>query len=193
MLRSFIAIELPGDLQIEISQIIGRLQNKAGKSCVRWVSVENIHLTLKFLGDITSSAIADIQELIKSEATNQLTFNVEIGGSGAFPNIKRPRIIWLGVNSPPELASLQSGIVIALSKLGYPIEERPFSPHLTLGRVRENASTAELAAITSALNDVRIGILGKVSVDKIHLFKSDLQPGGSVYTKLYSAQLSHSN
>jgi 2'-5' RNA ligase len=193
MLRTFIAIELPGDLQIEISQIIGRLQNKAGKSGVRWVSAENIHLTLKFLGDVSSSAITDIQELLKLEAAHHHPFTATIGGVGAFPNQKRPRIIWLGVNSPPELASLQHGIESALAKLGYLLDERPFSPHLTLGRVRENASTTELAALASALKDIQIGILGKVTVDNIHLFKSDLQPGGSVYTRLCSAQLSHSN
>lgn len=193
MLRAFIAIEIPGDLQSEISQIIGHLQNRAGKSGVRWVSAENIHLTLKFLGDISSSAAVDIQNLLKLEAANQQPFALKIGGVGAFPNQKRPRVIWLGVNSPPELALLQRVIESALAKLGYPPEERPFSPHLTLGRVRENATNSELALLSSTLKDINIGILGEVSVDKIHLFKSDLQPGGSVYTKIYSAQFSHSN
>jgi len=192
MLRAFIAIELPGDLQIEITQLIGRLKYKAGKSSVRWVSVENIHLTLKFMGDISFSAVATIQDLLNIEVALHQTFTLEIGRVGAFPNQKRPRVIWLGVDLPIELASLQRGIESALTKLGYPPEERPFSPHLTLGRVRENASTSELAALTSTLKDVKIGYLGKVSVDKIHLFRSDLKPGGSVYTRLSSAQLSHS-
>ena len=192
MLRAFIAIELPVDLQIEISQLIERLQKKAGKSSVRWVSTENIHLTLKFLGDIPSSEVAKIQDLLIIESARHQPITLEIGKLEAFPGQKRPRVILLGVDTPIELASLQRGLETTLAKQGYPIEQRPFSPHLTLGRVRETASISELASLTSSLIDVKIEPLEKVLVDKIHLFKSDLKPGGSVYTKLLSAQLSHS-
>jgi RNA 2',3'-cyclic 3'-phosphodiesterase len=189
MLRAFIAIELPGDLQKAISQVIQLLQNKAGKPGVRWVAAENIHLTLKFLGDVSPAAVAAIQDSLGAEVSLHPTFSIKIGGLGTFPNQKRPRVIWLGVEAPPELDTLQRGVESATTKLGYLPEDRPFSPHLTLGRVRETASASELAALTSTLKEIKIDTLGVISVEKIHLFKSELQPGGSVYTRLYSAPL----
>ena len=155
MLRAFIAIELPGGLQKAISQVIERLQLPAGKSVVRWVQASNIHLTLKFLGDIAPTSLGVIEEVLKTEAGLHSDFRMEAGGLGAFPNTKRPRVIWLGVDAPPELTSLQRGIDSATAKLGYASETRPFSPHLTLGRVRENASSSELTTLASHLNEVR--------------------------------------
>lgn len=189
MLRAFIAIELPSGLQKEISQVIERLQTTAGKSAVRWVSASNIHLTLKFLGDIAPTSLGVIEEALKSEAGLHSGFRMEAGGLGAFPNTKRPRVIWLGVDAPPELTSLQRGIDSATAKLGYASETRPFSPHLTLGRVRENASSSELSALASKLNEVSFHSPGSIDVGAVHLFKSDLLPGGSVYTRLFSASL----
>ena len=189
MLRVFIAVELPREIQKAISQVIERLQATAGKSVVRWVSASNIHLTLKFLGDIAPSNLGVIEEVLKSEAGLHSCFRIEAGALGAFPNTKRPRVIWLGVDAPPELTSLQRGIESATAKLGYASEARPFSPHLTLGRVRENASTTELSALSSKLNEVRFDSPGSFEVDAVHLFKSDLLPGGSVYTRLFSTSL----
>jgi 2'-5' RNA ligase len=189
MLRAFIAIELPGGLQKAISQVIERLQTTAGRSAVRWVAASNIHLTLKFLGDIAPTNLGVIEEALRIEGGLHSGFKMEAGGLGAFPNIKRPRVIWLGVDAPPELTSLQRGIDLATAKLGYASEARPFSPHLTLGRVRENASSSELSDLASKLNEVRFHSPGSFAVDAVHLFKSDLLPGGSVYTRLFSASL----
>jgi RNA 2',3'-cyclic 3'-phosphodiesterase len=189
MLRAFIAIDLPGDLQKAISQTIGLLQKNAGSSGVRWVAAENIHLTLKFLGDVSPSSLASIQDMLKTESGLHPRFHLKVGGLGTFPSQKRLRVVWLGVDTPPELVSLQRGLESASTKLGYTPETRPFSPHLTLGRVRENVTTAELIALTSALKENKINALGVFLVEEIHLFKSDLLPGGSVYTRLYSASL----
>jgi 2'-5' RNA ligase len=189
MLRAFIAIEFSGGLQKEISQVSELLQKKAGKTGVRWVVPENIHLTLKFLGDVSPSAVAVIQDTIVAEASLHSTFSIKIGGIGAFPNQNRPRIIWLGVDAPPALESLQRGVESVAAKLGYTPEERPFSPHLTLGRVRENASASELAMLTSTLKEIKVETLGIMAVEEIQLFNSDLHPGGSVYTRLFSAPL----
>lgn len=189
MLRAFIAIELPGGLQKAISQVIERLQATAGKSAVRWVSASNIHLTLKFLGDIAPTSLGVIEEALRTEAGLHSGFRMEAGELGAFPNTKRPRVIWLGVDAPPELNSLQRGIDSATAKLGYASETRPFSPHLTLGRVRENASSSELSVLASKLIEVSFDSPSSFEVDAVHLFKSDLLPGGSVYTRLFSISL----
>src|SRR5512137_1664240 len=103
MLRVFIAIELPGGLQTAISQVIERLQATAGRSAVRWVAASNIHLTIKFLGDIAPSSLGTIEEALRIEAGLHSGFRMEAGGLGAFPNAKRPRVIWLGVEAPPKL------------------------------------------------------------------------------------------
>ena len=189
MLRAFIAIELPGGLQKAISQVIEHLQSNAGKSAVRWVAASNIHLTLKFLGEIAPTSLSAIEEALTIEAGLHSGFRLEAAGLGAFPNTKRPRVIWLGVEAPPELTLLQRGIDAATAKLGYASEARPFSPHLTLGRVRENASTSDLSTLSSHLTKVRFDSPGSIEVDVVHLFKSDLLPGGSVYTRLFSAPL----
>ena len=95
-------------------------------------------------------------------------------------------MIWIGLDAPPALAALQRGVDAAAAQLGYPREERPFSPHLTIGRVAQTASASDLQHIRSALEATKVGILGTVRVQAIHIFKSDLQPGGSVYTLLYT-------
>jgi len=191
MLRAFIAIELPVELQKAISRSIGQLQKAAGKSGVRWVAAENIHLTLKFLGEVSPTNVDLIQQMLSAEAGLHPRFHIEVAQLGAFPNNKRPRVVWLGVEAPPELATLQRGVESAAAKLGYPPEDRPFSPHLTVGRVRENAPSTELTALTAALESLKIGTLGTVQVKALHLFKSDLLPGGAVYTRLFSAPLLH--
>jgi RNA 2',3'-cyclic 3'-phosphodiesterase len=190
MLRAFIAIELPAELQKAISQCIGQLQKTAGKSGVRWVLVENIHLTLKFLGEVSPSSVDLIQQMLSTEANLHSRFQITVGQLGAFPNPRRPRVIWLGVDAPPELAALQRGIESAAAKLGYPPEDRSFSPHLTLGRVREKASSTELTALCASLESMKTRSLGIAQVEGIHLFKSDLLPSGAVYTRLFSATLS---
>ncbi len=190
MLRAFIAIELPVELQKAISRSIGQLQKTSGKSGVRWVSVENIHLTLKFLGEVSPSNVDLIQHMLSTEASLHPRFQISVGQLGAFPNPRRPRVIWLGVDAPPELATLQRGIENATAKLGYPPDDRFFSPHLTLGRVRENASSTELTALCAALESMKTSSLGIAQVEGIHLFKSDLLPSGAVYTRLFSATLS---
>ncbi|MCL4530177.1 MAG: hypothetical protein M1282_12265, partial [Chloroflexi bacterium] len=101
----------------------------------------------------------------------------------------RPRVLWVGLNAPAALPSIAHGIETASAKLGYPAEERGFSPHLTIGRVRQNAATADLQKISTALDETKVGILGVAHIDAIDLYKSDLQPGGSVYTRLFSAPL----
>ena len=189
MLRAFIAIELPVELQKAISRSTGQLQKSAGKSGVRWVLVENIHLTLKFLGEVSPSQVDLLQQMLTIEAHQYSRFQISIRQLGAFPNSRRPRVIWLGVDAPPELASLQRGIELAAAKLGYPPEEHAFSPHLTLGRVRENASATEVTGLCAALESIKIDTLGMAQVDAIHLFKSDLLPNGAIYSKLFSANL----
>lgn len=189
LLRAFVAIEIPPQLQDDIQNATADLQKKLGADLIRWVALRNVHLTLKFLGDVSPVNIDLIKQMLTREASQYQPFDMQVEGLGTFPNLRRARVLWVGLLAPPALASLQRGIETAAARLGYTAEERDFSAHLTIGRVRQNTSAADLLKIRTALEETKIGHLGHVLVDAIHLFKSDLQPTGSVYTKLFSASL----
>ena len=121
--------------------------------------------------------------MLSVEVSQHPAFEIEFGGLGAFPNPKRPRVIWIGIQAPAGLEALQHGIEAAAATLGYPGEKRPFSPHLTIGRVKQNAGSAGMQKIRTALEETKVGSLGTAQVTAVHLFKSDLKPTGAVYTQ----------
>ena len=188
LLRAFIAVDLPFEIRDAINKAMAPLQ-KGNGSIVRWVSMENMHLTLKFLGDISPSNVEMLSQMLQAEANLFNCFDLRLSGLGSFPNLKRPRVIFIGIQAPHTLEVLQRGIESASRRLGYESEERGFSPHLTLGRLRQNVTATEQQAIRRSLEETRIDSLGTARVDSVHLYKSDLKPSGSVYTRLYSAQL----
>ena len=190
LLRAFIAIELPKNTLEAIEKQTASLRQTLGNDIIRWVPTQNMHLTLKFLGDIASSHVDFLKQLLTREADSHPQFNLQLGSLGSFPTSRRPRLLWIGIHAPPELASLQKSIEAGTSRLGYEQEERGFSPHLTIGRTRQSISQLELQKIRAALGTIQLGNIGTAKVDSIHLIKSDLQPNGSVYTKLFSAPLS---
>jgi 2'-5' RNA ligase len=188
LLRAFIAIEIPLEIRAAIGSATALVQEEIGSS-VRWVSTENMHLTLKFLGDVSPGNVEMLSEMLRAEADLFHCFDLHLGGLGSFPNLKRPRVIFIGIQSPPTLEALQRGIESASRRLGYESEERGFSPHLTIGRVKQNMTATEQQSIRHALEATRIDSLGTARVDSVHLYKSDLKSTGSVYTRLYSAPL----
>ena len=186
-IRAFIAIELPTDLQNGLRQVIQQLSQ--GTKAVRWLAAENIHLTIKFLGDVEISRVQALQAALQQEASHHLPFEIQVGTLGTFPNSRRPRVVWMGVQAPQELFALQQGFEAVTRPLGYPTEKRPFTAHLTLGRVSEHASPDEAAQFGFLLAKKQVNPLGKVQVNTIHLFKSDLRSTGAVYTSLFQAKL----
>ena len=189
LLRAFIAIELPQSLQNTIEKQTVRLRQTLGDDLVRWVPTQNMHLTLKFIGNIANSHLDFIKQLLIRTADSHSQFDLQIGGIGSFPNSKRPRILWAGIHAPAELTSLQRSIESGPSRLGYEKDERPFSPHLTIGRVHQNIDTTNLQKIRNTLDSIQVGNIGSARIDSIHLYKSELQASGSIYTKLFSAPL----
>jgi len=188
LLRAFMAVEIPLDVRQAVCHATSDLQKKIG-SLVRWVPMENMHLTLKFLGDISPSNVEMLTQMLHAETDLFNCFDLHFAGLGSFPNLKRPRVIYIGIQAPAALKTLQRGIESASRRLGYESEERGFSPHLTIGRVKQNVTATEQQTIRRALEETRIDSLGMARVDSVHLYKSDLQPTGSVYTQLYSAPL----
>jgi 2'-5' RNA ligase len=188
LLRAFIAVEIPLNIRQAVCKAIAALQ-KETHLLVRWVPMENMHLTLKFLGDVSPSNVEMLTQMIGAEADLFNCFEFGLSGLGSFPNLKRPRVIYIGIQSPAVLDALQRGIDSASRRLGYESEERGFSPHLTIGRVKQNITATEQQTIRRALEGTKIDSLGTARVASVHLYKSDLRPTGSVYTRLYSAPL----
>jgi 2'-5' RNA ligase len=188
LLRAFIAIEIPEEIKKEIAGQTVELRRVVGRS-VRWSATDHIHLTLKFLGEISSSNLDFLTQALKTEAGQHAPFEMTVGGLGAFPNPRRARVIWIGLDAPAALRRLQHNIEAATARLGYPAEGKPFSAHLTIGRVREQISSAEAQSLRNILESTNVGIFGTFAAKFVHLFRSDLQPGGPLYTCLFTAAL----
>jgi RNA 2',3'-cyclic 3'-phosphodiesterase len=192
LLRTFIAVDIPSQLQQTIQQKTELLRKDLGASLVRWVAAENIHLTLKFLGDVSSANIDMLTQMLRAEAELVHTFDMQVTGLGSFPSLKRPRVLFLGIQAPAGLEALNRAIESACARLGYESDaegRRGFSPHLTIGRVRQDVPPAGQQKLRSVLAATVIDSLGIARVDSVHLYKSELKPNGSVYTKLFSAPL----
>jgi len=196
-LRTFIAVDIPPTILQSIQMKMEPLKRSIGDSLVRWVSVDNFHLTLKFLGDVSPGNVDALTRILRAEADSCQQFDIHIRGLGSFPNSKRPRVLFIGIQAEAcseagrrnGLENLQRGIESATAKLGYKSEARAFSPHLTIGRVRENIAPSDQQRIRKVLEETQIDSLGTARVDSVHLYKSELKPSGSVYTKLFSAPL----
>jgi 2'-5' RNA ligase len=197
LLRTFIAVEIPPHVQEQIQQETEPLRKAIGASLVRWVPVQNIHLTLKFLGDVSPASVDILSQMLRAEADSCPAFDMHISGVGSFPSLRRPRVLYIGIQAPApkrasglcELEALYRGIESACARLGYESEGRDFSPHLTLGRVKQDASALDQQRIRRTLEETKIDSLGTARVNSVHLYKSDLKPTGSVYTQIFSAQL----
>jgi 2'-5' RNA ligase len=144
---------------------------------------------LKFLGDVSLNNIEVLTELIKAETISVKPMVFSVGGLGAYPRLRSPRVIWVGVEAAPEMISLQKGIDTQTARIGYARDRRPFSPHLTLGRVSRNANPKEVREIGEILASLNIGYLGTARINSIHLYRSDLKPSGAVYSKIFTASL----
>ena len=187
-LRAFIAVEVPLEIRQDVQHATSNLRRDTG-SLIRWVAVENMHLTLKFLGEIPFANIEVLTQMIHAEADSFNCFDIHLTGIGSFPSPKRPRVIYIGIQSPAELEAFQRQLESATRRLRYNSEARAFAPHLTIGRVRQNIPADDQQKIRRALEESKIDSLGTARVNSVHLYKSDLKPTGPVYTKLFSAHL----
>ena len=191
-IRAFIAIELPAAILQQLGEVESRLKPQMPPDCIRWVKPDSIHLTLKFLGQVPSDQIDLITASLKNALLPHHAFALEVAGAGCFPDLHRPRVIWVGVKEDPpthQLQHVQRAVENAISPLGYPTEARDFSPHLTLGRVARDVRTTDLKKVGDAVGASHIGSLGRWDVSNVALIKSDLRPTGAVYTVLARASL----
>lgn len=187
--RAFIAIDLPPTLQASIELNASRLRQALGNDAIRWVPAGNMHLTLKFLGTVPAAHLEFLKQMLAQAAERIPQFELTIGGLGSFPNSKRIRVLWAGVHAGSEFTDLQREIDAGAASLGYERDDRPFSPHLTLGRIRQGLDAKTQQTIRNAAASFQLGRIGAARVESVHLYQSDLHADGSSYTKLFSAPL----
>lgn len=180
-LRCFISIELDEPVKKSITEATALL--KAGKVDVNWVAEEKLHLTLKFLGDTDDGLISRIKEELSRVSSAHTPFNIKVYGAGVLPDLRRPRVVFIGLDIKADLAAglkgLQRDIEETMAGLGFKKEDRLFLPHLTIGRVKSPKSKEQLLKMIETLKDRDFGI---IYVKKISLMKSELKPKGAQYT-----------
>ncbi len=188
--RLFIAIDLPAPIVSYLSEIQDWLKSRAPGRAIHWVDPGSIHLTLKFLGDVPVAYRTSIQDKLEEAVKGHAPFDLAAGEIGCFPAPHRPRVVWTGVHH--ELAALQAlreAIEAHIAPLGYPTENRPFHPHLTLGRVRRDVGRSAAQEIEKLLRENKFTERRPWTVSQVTLFRSELTPSGAIYTPLFYAPL----
>jgi len=183
LIRAFIAVNLAAPVIEEIAKVRSVLQE--AESDIRWARLEGLHLTLKFLGDISRNQVGPILAALGEAVDKQSPLRIMAQGLGAFPHLRRPRVLWVGLHGDG-LNELQESIGTALMSLDFPPEERKFSPHLTLGRVR---SLRGWERVFSLIREHENVCFGESLIDQVTLYQSDLRPSGAVYSALGAVSL----
>ncbi|MBI2846948.1 MAG: RNA 2',3'-cyclic phosphodiesterase [Chloroflexi bacterium] len=182
-IRAFIAVELPKEIRAALARLQEGLKAE-GFSFVKWVDPEGVHLTLKFLGNIEEGKTSRIVEAISSAVEGVGPFRLGLSDLGGFPSLHQPRVIWAGLNGDLEtLLNLHRRVEIAMATLGFPKEGRPFTGHLTLGRVRENASPSERRKLGEEVARSKSEGLS-FPVNGVSLMRSTLMPSGAIYSRI---------
>lgn len=188
-IRSFIAVELPGEAKLAIGRVQEQLK-AGGYAPAKWVDPGSMHLTLKFLGNIGADSVGGIMASLRESVGGIAPFSLGISGLGAFPGLNRVQIVWAGVTGDVDrLRQLQQAVESRLSPLGFAPEKRAFSPHLTLARLRDQATPDERRRLGQAIAATEFEVSVSIKVEAVHLMKSRLTPQGAVYSCLGSAEL----
>ena len=188
-IRVFVAVGISGEAQEQLIGAVERIRQDIPQG-IQWANPDGMHLTLKFLGNIPSSGVGPLLDCLGPVAAGHSHFPLHLAGLGMFPNRRKPRVLWAGVGGDLDaLSSLQQGAEDAINALGYPPEQRPFRPHITLGRPRRSVSDAQLSRIGAAVSALTppspVGWL----VESADVMQSELHPTGARYTVLGSAPL----
>ena len=187
--RSFIAIELPDEVKLGLTQLQAQLKS-GNQPSVKWVDPHGVHLTLKFLGNIPADRIGDITGAMEKAAQGISPFHLEIKDLGVFPNLRRVQVAWVGISGQVDrLCHLQQHIDSNLALLGFAPESRPFTPHLTLARLRDRASSDERQRFGQLIANTRFEAAFTFEVETINLMRSQLTREGAIYSRISSVGL----
>ncbi len=191
-IRSFIAVELPDELKLELTQLEARL--KLGQQpWVKWVDPYSLHLTLKFLGSIAADRIGEITRAMEAAVQGIPPFHLEVKDLGVFPNLRRVQVAWVGIDGEVDkLGQLQQRIESHLARLDFATESRPFTAHLTLARLRNQASSDERQRFGQLIAGTKFEAAYAIEVDAINLMRSQLTREGAIYSRISSVELNKS-
>jgi 2'-5' RNA ligase len=188
-IRLFFAVPVPDDARTKVGQLIDEVQSSVGDGTarIRWVRVDGLHLTLRFLGPTPEDRLPPLQTAADGIATAGAPFEVRLAGGGAFPSLERPRSLWVGVDEGADLlADLADRLTAAAGECGLVLDTRPFAPHLTVGRT-DGVRLGPTAALTLAHAAEQLDV--RFTVDRFMLFRSILGGGPARYTPLHEARL----
>jgi 2'-5' RNA ligase len=179
-MRAFIAIELPESIRTQLGELNSRLRSTRVKAS--WVQPDRMHLTLRFLGDITDEQAETLSSLITQACSDVPGFTLTCGGLGAFPNLRRPSVVWAGIGPlEPDLVRVQAASESAARSCGLSAETKPFHPHVTLARIKDPRNAA---ALVDAIHATSAFDAGAFDVSHVSLFSSELTPRGAIYTRI---------
>lgn len=179
-MRLFVAVNAPESIRTAVHEATAPLRNVA--PTVRWVRADLLHLTMKFLGEVDEPRSVGVRRAISEVAHRHVTFPIHLAGIGSFPNFRRPRVVWIGVTEARPVEALASDVQQACATIGFPQDERPFSAHFTLGRVKRELPSEQALAIEEAANSVAAAFTFHVS--HLDLMRSKLSARGPTYTTL---------
>jgi 2'-5' RNA ligase len=184
-MRLFVAVNLTDEIREAVWDSAAPLRQK--RLPVRWVHTESLHLTLKFLGEVAPKSEPEVVSSLDIAVQGISAFRLTISGFGAFPNPRRPRVIWVGFESVPPLELLQNRVEQEMQDIGFPLEGRAFHPHLTVGRVRRDARPSDMDGMEGVLG--RLQIKSETVVESVDLMQSELKRSGARYTRRHAARL----
>lgn len=182
--RTFIAIPIPENIKVQLQELINRFRGFIPDRAVKWVNVENMHLTIKFLGDSNEKVNQEIGDKLSEFVESVSPFSLHLSGTGAFPNLSSPKVFWVGCSKPLELIQISQNIEEICQQFGFEKEVRPFSPHLTIGRTAKHSSPSQLRDLTQEFGRYNKKDFGQFPVSKIVIYKSDLTPQGPIYSPM---------
>jgi RNA 2',3'-cyclic 3'-phosphodiesterase len=179
LVRTFICIDIPASIKTRMEDLQVKLRRAGGQ--VSWVRPSNIHLTIKFLGNVAAARLAAVCEGV-TRATHTIShFQLGVSGAGAFPSARSPRVLWVGLaETAPDLQLLYENVEDEMFRLGFPRESRPFSPHLTIGRLKSRENAQRLGEMITAIGFESEGFDAR----EVIVMRSSLRPTGAIYTPI---------
>jgi 2'-5' RNA ligase len=183
--RLFLAINIDPAVRRAVLDATGPLRTAA--PTLSWLDDSRLHLTLKFLGEQPEDSVARLSASLSDVATRHRRFSIRLKGIGAFPNFRRSRVVWMGVENEPRLELLHHDVEVACQEIGFELEGRAFRPHLTLARVKEHTEVEELRQLSRASK--RIDFEEETGVESIDIMRSNPERAGARYERLFAAPL----
>lgn len=190
LIRAFVGISIDAELRRALAGLQQRLETNAGSPPVRWAPPDQLHLTLKFLGNVPVERLDELKRALDTACAGASAFSLSIRGVGCFPSVQRPHVIWAGIEGDvAALEQLQERIERAASPFGSHSEDRKFHPHLTIGRVKSQSHARDRRRLSQAIRGSATESLGEWRVAQVDLVQSQLSPQGSLYTRWHSVAL----